>query len=82
MEYYNSFQHFEDYFSTVEAKGQNWVPFAGNFLKHTTLFYWHQYQRKVEDEADISITCEEFKAFFCQSLGKSKAFVDTIWRTI
>ena len=28
------------------------------------------------------ISCKGFKAFFCQSLGKSKAFVNTIWNTI
>ena len=45
------------------------------FLKDTALFCWQQYQRKIEDQTNVSISWEGFKAFFCQSLGKSEVFV-------
>ena len=62
--------------------GSNQVPFAATFLKDTALFRWQQHQCKVEDQTNVSISWEGFKAFFRQSLGKSEAFVDTIWSTI
>ena len=58
--------------------GPNRVPFAAIFLKNTALFRWQQYQHKVEDQTNVPISWEGFKAFFYQSLGKSKAFVNTI----
>ena len=64
--------------ATTGAKGQNRVLFATTFLKNTSLFTWQQYQRKLENETEISITWEEFKAFLCQNLGDSEAFVNTI----
>ena len=64
------------------AKSLNWVPFAFIFLKDTALFCWQQHQRKMENKTDISITWKEFKAFLCQSLGESEAFIDIIWSTI
>ena len=43
------------------------------------LFFVTRYS---EDETDVPITWEKFKALLCQSLDKFKAFVDTIWSTI
>ena len=54
----------------------------GTFLKDTAFYRWQQHQRKVEDQTNTPISWEGFKAFLCQSLGESKAFVDTIWNTI
>ena len=82
LEYYNFFQQCKDYFATAGATGSNRVPFAATFLKDTALFRWQQHQRKIKDQPNVSISWEGFKAFFCQSLGESKAFVDTIWSTI
>ena len=56
----------------------NRVLSAAIFVKNTILFHWQQYQYKMEGENNVSITWEEFKTFFCQGLGKLKAFVDTI----
>ena len=36
----------------------------------------------MKDKTNILIIWEEFEAFFCQSLGESEAFVNTIWNTI
>ena len=65
LECYNFFQLYEDYFANTGAKGQNQIPFAATFFKDTALFCWQQYQQKVEEETDIPITWEEFKAFLC-----------------
>ena len=62
--------------------GPNQIPFVAIFLKNTTLFRWQQYQRKIEDQTNIPISWKRFKAFFCQSPSKSKAFVNIIWSTI
>ena len=78
LECYNFLKKCEDHFAIVRAKGQNRVPFAATFLKDTALFCWQQYQQKVEDKTDVSITWAEFKVFLYQSLGESKVFVDTI----
>ena len=82
LECYNFFQQCKDHFAIAGATGSNRVPFAATFLKHTALFRWQQHQRKVENQTNTSISWEEFKAFLCQSLGKSEAFDDTIWSTI
>ena len=82
LECYNFFQQCEDHFAITGTTGSNRVPFAATFLKDTALFCWQQHQRKVEDQTNIPISWEEFKAFLRQSLGESKAFVDTIWSTI
>ena len=82
IECYNFFQKRKDHFVTASATGPNRVPFAAIFLKDTALFRWQQHQRKVKDETNVFITWEEFKTFFHQSLGKSKAFLHIIWSTI
>ena len=82
LEFSNFFQQYEEYFAIAGAKSKSWVLFVAIFFKDTPLFCWQQYQRKVEDEANISIIWEKFKAFLCQSLGECKVFVDTIWSTI
>ena len=82
MECYNFFRQCEDHFATAGATGLNRVPLAAIFLKDIALFRWQQHQRKVEDQTNTLISWEGFKAFFRQSLGKSEAFVDTIWSTI
>ena len=79
---YNFFQKCKDHFATTGATGLNRVLFVATFLKNTALFWWQQHQHKIEDQTNIPISWERFKAFFCQSLGKFEAFVDTIWSTI
>ena len=78
LECYNFFQQCEDHFATAGATGPNQVLFAATLLKNTILFQWQQHQRKIEDQINVLISWEGFKAFLCQRLGKSKAFVDTI----
>ena len=82
MECYNFIQQCEDHFATAGAKGPNRVPFAATFLRERALFRWQQHKAKNAGETDVSLTWKEFKAFFCRSLGESRAFVDSIWRTI
>ena len=72
LECYNFFQQSGNHFAIAGAKSQNRMLFAATFLKNTALFCWQQYQQKVEDETDIFITWEKFKAFFCQSLMSPK----------
>ena len=78
LECYNFFKQCKDHFATAGATGSNQVPFAATFLKDTVFFCWHQHQRKVEDQTNVFISWEGFKAIFCQSLGNSEAFVNTI----
>ena len=78
MECYNFFQQCKDYFAIASAIGRNWVLFATIFLKNITFFYRQQYQYKIKDKINIFISWKRFKAFICQSLGKSKAFVNII----
>lgn len=82
MECYNFCRQCENHFATAGATGLNRVPFAATFFKKRALFCWQQHQRKYADKTDVPITWEEFKAFLQQSLGESKAFVDSIWNTI
>ena len=46
------------------------------------MFRWQQHKAKNAGETDVPLTWEEFKAFLRRSLGESRAFVDSIWRTI
>ena len=78
LECYDFFQLCKNNFATAGTTGQNQVLFAAIFLKDTALFCWRQHQCKIEDQTNVFISWKGFKAFFCQSLGKSKAFVDTI----
>ena len=78
LKYYTFFQQCKDHFATADATGPNRVPFTATFLKDTALFHWQQHQRKIKDQTNVPISWKGFKAFFCQSLGKSEAFVDTI----
>ena len=82
LECYNFFQQCEDHIATVGAMGSNQVPFADIFLKDTAVFRWQQNQCKVEDQTNLPISWKGFKALLCQSLGESKAFVNTIWSII
>ena len=82
LECNNFFQECKNHFAITNTLDQNQVPFAATFLKDITLFHWQQYQCKIEDQTNIPISWEGFKAFLCQSLSKSEAFVDTIWSTI
>ena len=82
MECYNFIQQCEDHFATAGAKGPNRVPFAAIFLREQALFHWQQHKAKNAGETDVPLTWEKFKAFLRWSLGESRAFVDSIWRTI
>ena len=82
LECYNFFLQFKDHFATTNATGLNRVLFAATFLKNIILFCWQQHQHKIEDQTNVPISWGGFKTFFCQSLGKSEVFVDTIWSTI
>ena len=77
MECCNFCQQCEDHFATTGAKGPNRIPFVASFLRDRINFCWQQYKRKHEAESTVFITWEEFKIFFCQSLGDSRAFVDS-----
>ena len=82
MECYNFIQQCWDHFATTGAKEPNRMPFAATFLWEQALFYWQQQKAKNAGETDFPLTWEEFKAFLRWSLGESRAFVDSIWRTI
>ena len=82
LECYNFFQQCKDYFTTAGAMGPNRVLFVATFFNNIALFQWQYYQRKIEDQTNVLISSKEYKAFLCQNLGESKAFVDTIWSTI
>ena len=78
LECYNFFQQCKDHFAIAGATGPNRVLFAAIFLNNTALFCWQQYQHKINDQTNVSISCKGLIAFLCQSLGKSEAFVNTI----
>ena len=82
LECYNFFQKCKDHFTSAGSIGSNRVPFGAIFLKNTALFRWRQLQRKIEDQTNVLISWKGFKAFICESLGESKAFVNTVWSTI
>ena len=77
MECYNFCQQYEDQFATARAKGPNHILFAASFLRDHINFRWQQYKRKHEGKSLVSITWKEFKTFFGQSLGDSRAFVNS-----
>ena len=82
MECYNFCQQYEYHFATAGAKGPNRILFAAFFLRDRINFRWQQYKRKHKAKSTVSIMWEEFKTFFCQSLGDSRAFVDSYWAKI
>ena len=82
MECYNFIQQWEDYFATAGAKKPNRVLFVATSFWEQALFRWQQHKAKNAGETDVPLIWVEFKAFLCWSLGKSRAFVDSIWRTI
>ena len=65
LECYRFFQQCKDYFATAGTTGANRVLFMAIFLKNTALFRWQQYQHKIEDQINVPISWEGFKAFFC-----------------
>ena len=78
LECYNFFQQCKDHFAIAGTTGSNRVPFAAIFLKNSALFRWQQHQHKIEDQTNVPISWEGFKAFLCQSLGEFEAFVNII----
>ena len=54
---------------------------CGYFLEEYRFVLLPPTQHKIQDQTNIFISWERLKAFFYQSLGKSKAFVNTIWST-
>ena len=66
-----------------EPKDQTACPLQPPFvIREQALFCWQQHKAKNAGETDVPLTWEEFKAFLRRSLGESRAFVDSIWRTI
>ena len=82
MDCYNFCQQCEDYFATAGATGPTRIPFAASFLRDRISFRWQQYKRRHDADTPVPVTWEEFKAFFCRSLGDSQAFVDAYWGKI
>ena len=82
IECYNFCQQCEDYFATARAKGSNRILFAVSFLRDRINFCWQQYKWKHKAKSIVPITWEKFKTFLCQSLGDSRAFVDSYWAKI
>ena len=56
LECYDFFQQCKDHFATAGATGLNRVQFPAMFLKDTALFRWQQYQRKIKDQTNVSIS--------------------------
>ena len=82
IECYNFCQQCKDHFATAGAKGPNRIFFAAFFLRDRVNFRWQQYKWKHKAESSVFIIWEEFKTFFCQSLGDFRAFVDSYWAKI
>ena len=82
MDCYNFCQQYEDYFATAGATGPTRILFAASFLRDQISFRWQQYKQKHNANSAAPVTWDEFKAFFCRSLGDSRAFVDSYWRKI
>ena len=79
---YNFCQQCKDHFAIAWAKGPNCIPFVAFFLRDRINFRWQQYKRKHEAKRIILIIWKEFKTFLCQSLGDSRAFVNSYWAKI
>ena len=82
IECYNFCQQCEDHFVTDGAKGLNRILFVAFFLRDHINFYCQQYKQKHETESTVPITWKKFKTILCQSLGDSRAFVDSYWAKI
>ena len=65
LECYNFLQQCKDHFATAGATSLYRVLCAATFLKHIAMFRWQQHQHKIEDQTNISISWERFKAFLC-----------------
>ena len=79
MDCYKFCQQCEDYFATAEDLGPTQILFATSILWNQISFRWQQYKQKRDAESSVPVMWDEIKAFFCQSLGDSQAFVDTYW---
>ena len=82
MECYSFCQQCEDPFATTGAKGPNRIPFAVSFLRDRINFRWLQYKRKLDAGSSVPISWDEFETLLRQSLGDSRAFVDSYWAKI
>ncbi len=71
MKYYNFYQQYENYFVTIVATGLNQILFAAFFLRDQINFRWQQHKWKLEEESSVSISWDEFKAFFRKALEDS-----------
>lgn len=82
MECYHFCQQCKDYFETVEAIGANQFLYAALFLYGNISVRQTQFKRCHQGKDVASITWPEFKAFLQKNLGKSKLFVNSIWKKI
>lgn len=77
MNCYNFCQQYNYYFAIVGATEANQISFAAFFLQNWNSFCWQQFKWKQDANSFVATTCDKFKAFFRQSLGDFRAFVDT-----
>ena len=68
---YNFCQQCEGHFATAGATGSTRIPFAASFLRDRISFRWQQYKWRHDADIPVSVTWDEFKAFFRRSLGDS-----------
>ena len=61
---------------------QNRILFTVIFFWDQALFRLQQYKYKIDDKMAFLIIWKEFKVFFCWSLRRSWAFVNSIWKSI
>ena len=78
MDCYNFCHKYKNNFTNAKAKKYNRIFFAAIFFEDKVLFLWQQYKRKINIKTNVPITWKKFKAFLCQSLKKSQAFVNSI----
>ena len=71
MDCYNFCQQCKNYFATARTIGPTQTSFAASFFQDRISFRWQQYKRRHDIETSVPVTQDEFKAFFCQSLGDS-----------
>ena len=82
MECYNFCQQCENHFTTAGAKSLNRIFFAAFFLRNRINFRWQQHKRKLDAESTVPISWNKFKTFLWQSLGDSRAFVNSYWAKV
>ena len=79
---YHFYQRCKDYFETARATKANRNLFAAFFFRGNISLRWTQFKCHHQDEELNPITWAVFNVFLQKNLGKSKSFVDNIWKKL